>query len=299
MAISKKIWNEFSKAYEKEIKRSELVFYRKTKAIYLEAFKANARIYMQDKSFMNVRIVEAVEFTNLYKEMYTITGMRFAKWYRKIFQKIATKQQDDDALLRAIFASYGESQAGRLVSTVEQTMKDRFISVIQEQFNDPEFVKLGVEEQARILNQNKFWDKTARWMALRVARTENNTAANLAIEQSSLTMFSPEEMNKVWQTSRDERVRDAHARLEGQSIPFKESFNVGGVMMKRPNDPEAQGDPKQVASQRINCRCRLITVPKEEVFEDAYDQLQREYQERQERTEGSISSFVSSIFAGF
>ena len=54
-----------------------------------------------------------------------------------------------------------------------------------------------------------------------------------------------------WISTNDGRVRDDHKRADGQKIKMGETFNVGGVKMRRPSDPA--GGAKNV----INCRCVL------------------------------------------
>lgn len=295
--LSKKFLSQYSKAYEKQIKASERIFYYRLRKIYLNAFKSSVEQYFQYLDYSRVNIIDTIQFTKTYVEIYSETGMRFAKWYKRIFEKMLSKQGGEDELLRAIFARYGENQAGKLVVTIEDTLRERFLAVMKEQFADPTFQALGAQEQADVLMKDRFWSKTARWMALRVSRTENNAAANLAIEESSLTLFSKEEMTKQWQTSADDRVRPTHAALEGKQIEFDQYFQVGNVQMKRPNDPDAIGDSKSVASERINCRCRLITVPKESVIEDAFENLRRNYEQNRTVPEGTYDSTLTSIFA--
>ena len=271
----KTFFRQFSKQYEKQIRISERVSYRIAQRIYLDAFIEGSKLYMSDRSFNALDLVDVLKFRQLYIDIYRDTGLRFAKWYRRMFEKVATKLSDPTYdLWDAIFTQYGETQAGRLVTTVNETMKESFLSKISRQFADPEFAALGAQQQAAILYSDKFWAKQSRWMALRVARTENNTAANLAIKEASLSLFPADQLMKVWDTSEDERVRDTHV-IAGRQDPIglNDWYNVGAVRMRWPNDPEAIGMSKEVARERINCRCRMVTFPKEEVFDDLYDQI--------------------------
>ena len=269
----------FRRQYEKQIRIAERVSYRQARRIYLDAFIEGSKKYLENQSFQGMNLVDVIKFRNLYIDIYHDTGMRFAKWYTRLFQTVAKKQNTfEEDIWEMVFRRYGEDQAGRLVTTVNQTMQDQFLATIQRQFQDPTFASLGVPEQARILYSDGFWGKKARWMALRVARTENNTAANLAINEASLSLFGSNQMQKIWDTSEDERVRDTH-RQAGSigAIPFDGWFQVGSVRMRFPNDPQAQGIGKEVARERINCRCRMVTIPKEEIFEDLYTQVANEF----------------------
>lgn len=56
---------------------------------------------------------------------------------------------------------------------------------------------------------------------------------------------------KVWRTEEDEKVRDDHARAEGQEAMVDEPFYVGGERLMYP------GDITGSAGNIINCRCHL------------------------------------------
>lgn len=58
---------------------------------------------------------------------------------------------------------------------------------------------------------------------------------------------------KVWLATPDSRVRDSHARLDGEERETEEEFSNGCYY---PGDPN--GDPAEV----YNCRCRMITQVK-------------------------------------
>lgn len=62
-----------------------------------------------------------------------------------------------------------------------------------------------------------------------------------------------------WITARDEKVRDSHAEMEGQTVGIGEYFISGnGGKMLYPSDRENGAD----ASDTINCRCQAIAVRK-------------------------------------
>ena len=57
---------------------------------------------------------------------------------------------------------------------------------------------------------------------------------------------------KTWNTMRDRKVRDTHRPLEGKKIPIEEYFNVGGVYMMCPRDPDVDAP-----EETCGCRCWL------------------------------------------
>jgi len=102
--------------------------------------------------------------------------------------------------------------------------------------------------------------RTLRYRGENIARTESLSALsegqNTAIQQAIETSELDADTIKLWDSSADGRTRPDHMAVEDSypdGIPFDQSFNVGGTMMRWPRDP-AGG-----AAQVINCRCKLIT----------------------------------------
>lgn len=90
-------------------------------------------------------------------------------------------------------------------------------------------------------------DKNA---AIRNARTMTTEAENGGRMDS---MHEAEEMGleyaKVWMSTHDERTRESHARMDGETVPLDEKFSNG---LEYPGDPN--GAPEEV----YNCRCSLV-----------------------------------------
>lgn len=61
-------------------------------------------------------------------------------------------------------------------------------------------------------------------------------------------------VKKRWVATLDDRTRDTHAELDGQEVPIDEPFEVDGMEIMFPGDPNA--DPSLV----YNCRCAMIQV---------------------------------------
>lgn len=96
------------------------------------------------------------------------------------------------------------------------------------------------------------------WQARRIARTEATAAMNAATYDAADAMnrANPEPgVRKQWIATGDDRVRDAHARANGQVVPLNAMFTVGGHFMRYPGDPAAP------ASLCVNCRCSMAIIP--------------------------------------
>ena len=95
------------------------------------------------------------------------------------------------------------------------------------------------------------WSRRVRGAAITAA-----TAADNAITMAQLeTTRGPHGTGypyKKWITRRDDRVRPTHAAADGQKVPLKSDFTVGGYSLNMP------GDPYGPLHERINCRCVVV-----------------------------------------
>jgi hypothetical protein len=105
------------------------------------------------------------------------------------------------------------------------------------------------------------WEGYSAYRALRIARTESNTAANLGHMEGAKSL--PFYADKVWISAKDSRTRKHadgdnwdHWVMDGQQVayelPFIATSLMGGTLeVAQPGDPDAP--PGFV----INCRCRV------------------------------------------
>lgn len=97
-------------------------------------------------------------------------------------------------------------------------------------------------------------DKSDYWLSFSrasdIAYSEANTFFNYTdyreAQDRGLT-------KKTWHTMLDDKVRDTHEELEGQTIGIDDYFYVGNSQMRFPHDWESSPDPKEV----VNCRCAV------------------------------------------
>ena len=68
-------------------------------------------------------------------------------------------------------------------------------------------------------------------------------------------------LKKRWDSTRDRRARPSHVAANDQEVPATRSFVVGGQKLRYPRDPRGS------ASETINCRCVMIAVLPESLFE--------------------------------
>jgi len=78
------------------------------------------------------------------------------------------------------------------------------------------------------------------------AETETNTIGNSIAEEIAIASGKT---IKTWVTMMDEKVRDTHNDIHGQTVPINDYFMVGGFPARYPHDPDLPAD------EIVNCRC--------------------------------------------
>lgn len=74
-------------------------------------------------------------------------------------------------------------------------------------------------------NIRQFYTDRSAFKAMRVARTETSHAAGFG--QREAARQSGVVKTKTWITSRDDRVRDEHAAVDGETVDFNEPYSTG------------------------------------------------------------------------
>lgn len=86
--------------------------------------------------------------------------------------------------------------------------------------------------------------------AVRIVRTEGHRVAELSSSDSAEhASKNGIVMTKTWNSSEDERVRNRHKQLNGQTVPVDEDFKMGDMVGKAPGQMSGGG------KANINCRC--------------------------------------------
>lgn len=116
---------------------------------------------------------------------------------------------------------------------------------------DPERIARMVE---------RYRQRMLAWRAEVIARTETIRVLNRArtealaqvVEQAAIPTDA---VRRTWRSTRDSRVRDTHAQMDGQKRGMHEPFiSPSGARMMFPGD----GGLGAPASELINCRCVLM-----------------------------------------
>jgi len=134
-----------------------------------------------------------------------------------------------------------KKHAAENVKTILDTQKEAMGKLIAKGVQD----NLSTSQIAKSIRE--YYDTNAKYLAMRVARSEVATASGYgsiaAAEQSGVAA------TKTWLSSRDDRVRDSHQAIDGETVAMGEDFSNG---LEYPGDQ--RGDP----AESIMCRCVLI-----------------------------------------
>jgi len=85
---------------------------------------------------------------------------------------------------------------------------------------------------------------------MRIAETESHRDTNEAIYEAAKGS-GIQNLYKTWETMEDDRVREAHEEIQGQTVPFEDVFVTwDGHEARFPGDFDA-------AELNVNCRCFL------------------------------------------
>ena len=253
MAIDKDKWQS---AFEKQLDIAEKKQIAIVKRFYKREYNKGIESFIADGQTNFQLLFNDKDLLKIYRDLYTDIGMRFAKWYANNinrFIKKAVDTTDIDDIWRNAFGAFGSAMGAERVTLVSGTALKTLIEITQRLMRDPEFMTLGAVERGRIL-RNQF-NKYSQWQAERVVRTEATAAANFAQTQAAQTIFPPEQMQKEWIASFDDRTRDTHSEADGQIVMANNTFIVGGQLMMFP------GDPAGGAAECINCRCSVAYFP--------------------------------------
>ena len=248
--------DKWQSAFEKQLDIAEKKQIAIVKRFYKKEYNKGIESFLSDNPTSFRFLFNENELKKIYINLYTQIGLRFAKWYVNNFQKYLIKQIDTSAIddiWKQSFGAFGSAIGAQRVTLVSETARKTLIKTTQRLMSDPDFMTLGIKEKSRIL-KNQF-NKYSQWQSERLVRTEATAAANFAQTQAAQTIFSPEQLQKEWIASFDDRTRSTHSEADTQVVMANETFIVGGMPMMFP------GDPMGGAAETINCRCSVAYFP--------------------------------------
>lgn len=145
----------------------------------------------------------------------------------------------NDFMTTQLMSSWINNNTARAVTSILDTEIAGAKKIIEQGIKD----NLSSYDISKALRQ--YYDESESWKAMRVARTEVGAASSKG--QREAAKASGYVTKKVWISTLDDRVRDAHAEMDGEERGIDEKYSNG---LMQPLDPS--GDPGEI----INCRCK-------------------------------------------
>jgi hypothetical protein len=105
---------------------------------------------------------------------------------------------------------------------------------------------------------SRYRERYIAYRAETIGRTEALHSAHQGTEEMYLQAIEsgavePSALRRKWVSARDKRVRDSHARMNGQERMIGEEFRSDSGPIRYPGDPDAP------AEETVQCRCVLST----------------------------------------
>ena len=200
------------------------------------------------EAMTQVDIINEKPIREAYSRLYTQVGTYYAS---NVFNGLKsgkgfqTKDQDD--LFMSFMQSWVELEGAELVTNVTANTKQYLKRILEKGIQD----NLTIEEIAKQIRDSNRIGGISR--ARIVARTEIIRASNVGSLQGAKS--SNLNLQKVWLSTIDSRVRIDHAEANNQKVGLDDFFLVGGEELKFPADPRGS------ASNTIACRCTTFYEP--------------------------------------
>ena len=97
--------------------------------------------------------------------------------------------------------------------------------------------------------------------SMRIARTEGNRIYNeAALDSAQAAVAAGVDTVKQWVAILDGRTRESHQRVDGEWVELNEKFSNGLFL---------PGDKNAPVAEIVNCRCKVVYIPRSEVMRDA------------------------------
>jgi HK97 family phage portal protein len=213
----------------------------------------------------------------------------FEKTYRNIFEDVGAAELEDildragykkgyepdeikgrikDIVDQGVLKWITETAASKVTGVLEFTKQSIAAEILDlEKLYQQEGLSVHIDRVAKAIKQ-KFKD-FSRYRSYMIARTEvagASNAANSKAQQVAQQKIDPTAkriiLKRQWISSRDERVRDSHTHMDGQTVGLQDPFYIytpDGSKTDRTLQYPADYAADEPA-ETINCRCTTKTL---------------------------------------
>jgi len=265
--ISKQVKANWRGAFENERRKAEKAIIGSVQRFYQTEYAKGVDAFIQQGTIQLDGIFKTEGFKKIYEQLYVQTGMRFANWYARNFDRFLKKGVNPNQYQtqwQNLFGQFAQQNAGAKIKLVQGTALKTMQRILKANMNDPAFAALGARQKRDvILRQTNLYSRN---QALRLVRTEATAAANYGTLQSATTIFPAQQMMKQWVSGNDGRTRSIppddfdHVVMNGKQVKYEDDFKVRGELMAFPADSSKGAS----AGNIINCRCSVFPFPMED-----------------------------------
>jgi hypothetical protein len=282
--------NKIAKQFAKQIKIAQKKNYPLVYQYYMKNYNQAMNYYRIDDSETNQNfntLFKENEMTEMYKQMYRQTGLRFFLWYRKNFKLFVEKLNEIELQRLIDKVERGQKLTQREMQNLESTVlngmdqyatqrtnylalasqvtsisgvaRNTLKKVIKDLVADEKFMALGLEQRVKEITKRLTFK--ARWMARRVVQTETTAAANNGISLSAQDVYGKDNLLKKW-IAGGLNIRDTHSTAMSvysrRPIAEDKPYLVGSSYLMFPGDTSMGAMAKEI----VNCKCISLPIVK-------------------------------------
>lgn len=246
--------------FEALLVRLEVKYRRKLITIFRRNYKALAAQYVETRSGAIDSFERSLraDIRAYLEVLYEDTGNKFYALFDAEHAASREKKEIVPTVFRDRLLSFIRFAALEKAVSITSTQVTGVRKIIREGLEgDPDndikplsVAQIGKEIRKSVSNK--------AYEADRIARTEVHGAANQASSIAAEVQAAENDIifDKEWSATLDDRTRDTHADVDGDTVTINETFTVGDSQMLFP------GDPNGGASEVISCRCSVLYVPR-------------------------------------
>ena len=282
--------NKIAKQFAKQIKIAQKKNYPLVYQYYMKNYNQAMDYYRIDDSETNQNfntLFQEKEMTEMYKQLYRQTGLRFYLWYRKNFKLFVEKLNEIELQRLIDKVERGQKLTQREMQNLESTVlngmdqyatqrtnylalasqvtsisgvaRNTLKKVIKDLIADEKFMALGLEQRVKEITKRLTFK--ARWMARRVVQTETTAAANNGISLSAQDVYGKDNLLKKW-IAGGLNIRDTHSTAMSvysrRPIAEDKPYLVGSSYLMFPGDTSMGAMAKEI----VNCKCISLPIVK-------------------------------------
>lgn len=227
---------------------------------YRNNFIRDLQTYGQSTATNNLqKSLAPYELTKAVHSIYRVAGLMGAKMVRS---EIRLRVQEQKAGFGkneqwiAEVLNFLNQHLLKFVQDITETMREDIIKILSRGVENG----LSIDQIVQELKAEGLIKSRARV----IARTEVNRATNVGHAVGAKTL--PYEVDKQWSAARDHRTRHSHVIVNGRQVEEEGFFKVPIYKGDKPTGTFDEmlypGDANASAANTVNCRCRVIYIPK-------------------------------------